>query len=313
MYLKHFGFNEFPFSLTPNLRFFCNLMAYKEAFNVIMVSLHNGEGFIKITGEVGTGKTLLCRKLLNTLGKEYVAVYISNANLDITNLQKAIAHELEISFPENIDTYKLLNLLNNKLIELHRAGKHVVIIIDEAHVLSDQALEGLRLLSNLETESSKLIQIILVGQPELDRRLKKTHLRQLAHRIVFSYRLPTISNKKELLSYIYSRLASAGYKDTYDSLFSDKAIKLLLKASRGIPRLINVICHKALLITYGHNKGKIDVDAIKMAIADTESVSTAAAAPLHYYLLRIGIISLLLTSIIGVSSYFIFKLLPYVL
>lgn len=304
MYLKHFGFNEFPFSITPNLHFFCDLTAYKEALNVILVSLHNNEGFVKITGEVGTGKTLLCRKLLNSLDNNYVTAYIYNPSLDTFNLQKAITQELGISVPENISNHKLLDLLTNQLIELHHNNKHVVIIIDEAHALSDQTLEGLRFLSNLETESCKLLQIVLVGQPELDHRLNKQHLRQLKHRIIFSYRLPTLRNKKELLSYICFRLSSAGYNNTCDSLFSPKAIKLLFKSSRGIPRLINIICHKALLITYSYDKKKIDASAIKIAVNDTESVATTTVASLCSAA-KIAAISLMLTIPFGIGIYFI--------
>ena len=226
MYLQHFGFNELPFSLTPNLRFFCNLEAYKEALNVIIVSLYNGEGFVKITGEVGTGKTLLCRKVLNTLDAKYITAYISNPTLDTFDLKKAIARELEIVFTKDVDNQELLNLLTNRLIEIHKNNKQVIIIIDEAHVLSDEALEGLRLLSNLETETTKLIQIILVGQPELNKRLQKPHLRNLKQRIVFSYHLPTLRNK-ELLTYVSLRLNAAGYDGTHDTLFAPKALKLL--------------------------------------------------------------------------------------
>lgn len=311
MYLKHFGFNEFPFSLTPNLRFFCNLLPYKEALNVIMVSLYNGEGFIKITGEVGIGKTMLCRKLLNTLGDEYVTAYVSNANLDIFNLQKAIAHELEIPVPDGIENYKLINLLNDKLIGMHKLGKKVVVIVDEAHALSDRSLEGLRLLSNLETETSKLMQIVLVGQPELDRRLKKSHLRQLSHRIVFSYRLPTMSRKKELVSYICSRLSSAGYNDAYDSLFSKQAMRLLLESSRGIPRLINVLCHKALLITYGQGREKIEADTVRIAISDTDSITKVV--PLYSRLFKASLVLLVLMLVVGVGSYFVFRMMAYIL
>jgi len=305
MYLKHFGFNELPFTLTPNLRFFCDLTAYKEALNTIMVSLYNGDGFVKITGEVGTGKTLLCRKLLNTLGDEYVTAYISNGVLNLFDLQKAIAYELEIPLPDNVDNHTLLNLLTKKLISIHNSGKRVVVIVDEAHAFSDRTLEGLRLLGNLETESDKLMQIVLVGQPELDQKLKKPHLRQLEHRIVFSYRLPTLRSKNELLTYICFRLSSAGYLNGHDSLFTPKTIKMLLKASRGLPRLVNVLCHKALLITYGYNKSRVDTNAIKMAIADTDSI---AAIPIisTYNLLKIAI-ALSLVTTIGITSYFLFK------
>lgn len=303
MYLKHFGFDKFPFLLTPNLKFFCGLNAYQEALNVIMVSLYNGEGFVKITGEVGTGKTMLCRKLLSTLGKEYKTVYISNATLDIVDLQKAIAQNLKIYVPNNISKHRLLSLLTAKLISLHNKGKYVVIIVDEAHALSDCTLEGLRLLSNLETEDKKLMQIVLVGQPELNRKLKKVHLRQLEQRIIFSYRLPKLHNQKQFLTYICSRLASAGYKDPYDTLFSPQAIKLLLKASRGIPRLVNILCHKAFLITYGYNKKVVDAKAIKVAIADTESTFHPAISIANYELLKMIFILLLLITTIGIGCY----------
>ena len=305
MYLKHFGFNEFPFTLTPNLRFFCDLNSYKEALNIVMVSLHNGDGFVKITGEVGTGKTLLCRKLLNILDDNFITAYISHGVSDLFDLQKAIAHELEITIPENINNHKLLTLITNKLITLHNYGKRVIVIIDEAHTLSDQTLEGLRLLSNLETESDKLIQIVLVGQPELDRKLKKPHLRQLEHRIVFSYRLPNLNSHNEILTYICFRLSSAGYHRTYDSIFSPQAIKLLLKESRGIPRLINILCHKALLITYGYNKSMVDIDAIKMAVDDTDCIANMSQAGILDYSLKITF-TLLLTVTVGISAYLLF-------
>ncbi|MDR1057899.1 MAG: AAA family ATPase [Coxiellaceae bacterium] len=305
MYLKHFGFNEFPFSLTPNLRFFCSLHAYKEALNVIMVSLYNGEGFIKITGEVGTGKTMLCRKLLSILGNEYIAVYIANATLDTLGLQKTIAQELGITIHNDIDTHQLLNLLTAKLVTLHNLGNRIVIIIDEAHALSDQTLEGLRLLSNLETADKKLMQFVLVGQPELNLKLKKIHLRQLEQRIIFSYNLPKLHNRNQLLSYLCAHLATAGYKNTYDTLFSTQAVKLLLKASRGIPRLINILGHKAFLITYGYNEKKVDAKAIKMAIADTESTFHPTIALAKYSSLKIVLAFLLLITILGICGYFI--------
>lgn len=271
MYLEHFGFEDFPFTLTPNLNFYCELDSYKEALDLLLISLSNGEGFIKITGEVGTGKTILCRKLLYQLSSEYITAYISNPNLDCFNLQKAIARELEIEFPENIDQYGLLTILTDTFINFNKQNKHVVIIIDEAHVLSDEALDGLRLLSNLETEAAKLIQIVLVGQPELNNRLNKPNLRQLKQRISFSYELPTLSDS-EFLVYVCHRLARAGYIKPCETLFTKRAIKLIHKASRGVPRLVNILCHKALLISYGFNKTAVDHQLVKIAIKDTESV-----------------------------------------
>lgn len=304
MYLEHYGFNDFPFTLTPNLNYFCELEPYKEALDLILVSLENGEGFIKITGEVGTGKTLLCKKVLNQLGNNYITAYISNPNLDCFNLQKAIARELEISFPDTIDQYGLLTILTEHFIRYNKENKHVVIIIDEAHVLSDAALDGLRLMSNLETETSKLIQILLVGQPELDKHLNKPNLRQLKQRISFSYHLPTLTTK-ELLIYICHRLTKAGYTKPQDSLFSHKAIKQILKASQGIPRLVNVLCHKALLIGYGYNKLIIGHKYVKMAIHDTESIKHTTKKKTTYLSTLETIAFLILLLVLGVSSYMI--------
>jgi MSHA biogenesis protein MshM len=306
MYLEHFGFKEFPFTLTPNLHFYCNLHSYQGALNVITISLKNGEGFVKITGEAGTGKTLLCRKLLNSLNSEYVTAYISNPNLDYFSLLKAIARELEISFPDNIDHHQLLHFLTEKLIAFRQAGKKTIVIIDEAQVLTDEVLEGLRLLTNLETESSKLIQLVLFGQPELDRRLDQPHLRQLKQRIAFSYCLPQLHHN-EVISYLCYRLNMAGYLNTYDNLFTRQACKLLIKASKGIPRLVNILCHKALLIAYGYNKSKVDSKAMRLAIYDTESVAPNSTYRKLYYYLVNGSALVISTSIIAYGIYFILR------
>ena len=271
MYLEYFALQEFPFVLTPNTHYFCNLPSYHEALNVLLFSLNSGEGFIKIVGEVGTGKTMLCRELLNQLeNKNYVTAYIANPSLDGFGLQKAVAQELKVRFTNTVDQHNLLNSINRKVLRLHRAGKRVAIIIDEAQILSDQGLEGLRLLSNLETELSKLLQIVLFGQTELDGRLNQANLRQLKQRIAFSYYLRPLSFF-ELKDYVNYRLAKAG--NNGGSLFSPRAYKMLYKASRGIPRLVNILGHKALLATYGRGQRIADAKAIRMAISDTESVS----------------------------------------
>jgi MSHA biogenesis protein MshM len=304
MYLEHFGFSDYPFTLTPNLNFYCELEAYKDALDLVLLCLANGEGFIKVTGEVGTGKTLLCKKILENLGDNYITAYISNPNLDCFNLQKAIARELEIPFSENIDQYGLLSLLTERFITANHANQRVIIIIDEAHVLSDEALDGLRLLSNLETATSKLIQILLVGQPELDKRLRKPSLRQLNQRIVFSYKLPTLS-KKEFQVYLSHRLVKAGYTKPYVTLFSNTAANLIHKASNGIPRLINILAHKALLISFGHNKTSVSPKYVKIAIKDTESINQGNLNSLfEQSTLELGIFVFLLISL-GFGTYLI--------
>ncbi len=274
--------------LTPNTYYFCNLPSYHEALNVLLVSLRSGEGFIKIVGEVGSGKTMLCREFLDHLDPEYVSAYIVNPALNCFGLYQAIAKELNAPSSRGLtagsrfpvfagndsgqlheNRYNLLNLINYKLLELHKANKKVVVIIDEAQVLPDQALEGLRLLSNLETGSAKLLQIVLFGQPELDRRLQQKNLRQLRQRIAFSYQLRTL-NRSEMEAYVNYRLIRAGNK--YPALFSRKALDLLFRNTNGIPRLVNILCHKALIAAFGRGKMQIDCKAMHMAIKDTESI-----------------------------------------
>lgn len=270
MYLEHFGLKELPFSLTHNANFFCLLDTYSSALSLVKISLENGEGFIKIIGEVGTGKTFLCRKLLNELDakEKYVTAYIPNPNLDHATLYEAILSELGVKVAKKSRPYELLNILNEKLLELYKQNKNVVVVIDEAQGLADEILEALRLLSNIETDSSKLLHIVLFGQPELDKHLARPHLRQLRQRVSFSYYLHSLT-LRELEQYIYFRLKTSGYK--YEKVFSTLALKLLAKATGGIPRLVNVLCHKALLAAYGYNEKQVTAKAMLIAVKDTDS------------------------------------------
>lgn len=302
MYLEYFNLDEFPFVLAPNTHYFCNLPSYHEALNVLLISIRSGEGIIKIVGEIGIGKTLLCRELLNKLDDEnnYVTAYITCPLLDYAGFQKTLAQELEICFNEDTDQQGLLNLINKTLLKLHETGKSVVVIVDEAQVLSDQCLEGLRLLSNLETESKKLLQIVLFGQPELDTRLNQPNLRQLKQRITFSYSLRPI-NRTELEDYINHRLVKAGNKQ--GALFLKRSLDLLFRASRGIPRLVNILCHKALIAAYGKGKRKVDGKAMRMAINDTESVYMSIE---YGYLLTVFLM-LILLSMLALEAYLILR------
>ena len=271
MYLDHFKLHEFPFTLTPNTGFYCDLSVHQQVLNVLLVSLRSGEGFIKVTGEVGAGKTLMCRKLLAALGEDFVTAYIPNPNLTVIGLHRALAHELGIDLPGDIDQHQLLELISKRLLEYHRKNIKVALFIDEAQVLSDDCLEAIRLLTNLETETRKLLQVVLFGQPELDQRLKAPHLRQLKQRISFSCCLTPIP-KTDIENYLAYRLAAAGY--SYGSLFIQSACDLLYRKSRGIPRLINILCHKAMLVAYGRGQQKVDKLCMLRAIDDTESVSS---------------------------------------
>jgi len=268
MYLGHFKLNELPFSLTPNTNFYCDLPTYQEALNVLLLGLKQGEGFIKIIGEVGTGKTLLCRLLLNTLDASFVTAYIPNPDQSGDSLRLSLAHELGLNVEAHVSQHVLLNRITQRLLELHQANKQTVLIIDESQALPDDCLEAIRLLTNLETEEKKLLQVVLFGQPELDAKLNQHGLRQLKQRITFSYRLKAL-DKHELDQYLCHRLARAGY--TYGMIFSKRAKRQLFRASGGLPRLLNVLCHKALLVSYGRGIGRVDAKSMKRAIADTES------------------------------------------
>lgn len=268
MYENFFQLQTLPFTLTPNPNFFCDLKGHREALNTLLFCVQSGEGFIKIVGEVGSGKTLLCRKLLEHLDDSYITAYVPNPDLSPVELRKAFARELGLDPTQSHDQHELLTFIYQRLIELHANAKKVVLLIDEAQALSDESLETVRLLTNLETENSKLLQVVLFGQPELDQRINKQHLRQLKQRISFSYSLP-LMNKDDLDIYINHRLAVAGY--THGNLFTDKAKKLLYRASKGIPRIVNILSHKALLAAYGRGNHQIDHKLMRIAINDTES------------------------------------------
>lgn len=268
MYLEHFGLQHLPFNITPDTQFFCELPTHFAALNVLLVALRSGEGFIKITGEVGTGKTLLCRKILNGLSSEsFVTCYIPNPFLTATALRMALAEELGLSFPRNIGQHRLLKLITHKLVENKLLGKNTVLLIDEAQALPAESLEALRLLTNLETEKYKLLQVVLFGQPELDERLNKKSVRQLKQRITFSYRLSPLK-RCDVQAYINYRLQIAGLQDR--SMFSYRAVRKIAKASRGIPRLVNILCHKSMMAAYGQGIDMIRTRHAKAAITDTE-------------------------------------------
>ncbi len=269
MYLNHFGLREFPFNLTPDTGFFFRYGSHQEAYNVLLVALRTGEGFIKVTGEVGTGKTLLCRLLLKTLGDDFVTAYLPNPFLTPAALHMALADELGINYTRNMGQPRLLKLISARLIDLSAAGKHVALLIDEAQTLPSNTLEALRLLTNLETEKSKLLQVVLFGQPELNQRLQSHELRQLRQRITFAHHIVPIG-LHGFEGYITHRLNVAGYQGP--PLFNRRSLVALHRASRGIPRLINILCHKALLAAYGRGDITVLPVHVRMAAHDTEDV-----------------------------------------
>ena len=276
MYLYHFGLTELPFTLTPNTKFYLPLQPHDEALAVLTTALQAGEGFIKVIGEVGTGKTLLCRKLLNEIPAHFVTAYIPNPYLNPDELRRAVAVELGIKQAQRMSVQLLTQRIQNRLLELHGQGHSVVLILDEAQALPETSLEALRLFTNLETETRKLLQVVLFAQPELDERLAQTQFRQLRQRITFSYALRAM-NAAEVKQYIQHRMHVAGYKGA--SLFSDSICKKITKVSNGIPRLVNVLCHKVLMLTYGQGHYQITNKILNAAIIDTEGVVTKSNKP----------------------------------
>ena len=267
IYLDFFNLNKEPFSLTPDTDFFLNSDYFKDAFETLIIAINNGEGFIKVIGEVGTGKTLLCRKLLAYFSDKNITAYIPNPNISPKTLSIALARELNINFPLSSSEYAIQLLISRRLMDHYNSNKKVILCIDEAQAMPDKTLESLRLLTNLETEKSKLLQVILFGQPELDDKLQSRHLRQLRQRVSFSFKLKRL-DFNVLIDYLTHRLVTAGY--TGGELFPLSSLKLLHIYSRGIPRLVNIITHKALILCYGKGQHQISKAIIKQAISDTE-------------------------------------------
>jgi MSHA biogenesis protein MshM len=268
MYLYHYGIKELPFTLTPNTSYFFGLPSHKEAINVLLTAIKTGEGFIKVTGEVGTGKTLICRKLLNELPEPFVAAYIPNPYLTPSELRRSVAAELNVTLSDKADQQEFTQRIQRRLIEINQQNRGVVLIIDEAQALPVESIEALRLITNLETESRKLLQVVLFGQPELDDKLALPELRQLKQRVTFSYALK-LMDADQLFQYVRHRMSVSGYRG--GDIFSRRACKLLYKATKGTPRIVNVLCHKALMLAYGEGKQQVETKHVKLAIADTEA------------------------------------------
>lgn len=266
MYQKYFGLREMPFALTPDTQFFFDTAGHREVFNTLVLALRHSEGFIKIVGEVGTGKTLLCRKLLASLGPEFISAYIPNPYLTPEELKGFLAQEIGVEQTPGMPAYQLLDNIYRRLVRLAQQKRRVVLVVDEAQAMPRETIEALRLLTNLETEKSKLLQVVLLGQPELDDTLNRPDLRQLKQRIVFSETLRTI-DRKTLPDYLGYRLQSAGYRGSLP--FTRSAVALLYRASGGVPRLINILAHKALLAGFGRGRRRVGRSEMIRAVLDT--------------------------------------------
>ncbi|MFA6120263.1 MAG: AAA family ATPase [Sideroxydans sp.] len=258
--------------------------------NTLLVAARNGEGFIKITGEVGNGKTLLCRKFLATLnqgkqattligtqdeqsqantGQHFVTAYLPNPYLEPRSLLMALADEFRIELDGNIDQHQLLKEITRTLLNFAREGKRVLVCLDEAQAMPLESMEVLRLLTNLETEKRKLLQVVLFGQPELNERLQHHSVRQLRQRISFQYELKGL-RKDEMERYLRHRMAVAGYLG--DTLFNKHAVAKLHRITQGTPRLINIVAHKALMLAFAEGRQQVTRKHVALAAADTPEV-----------------------------------------
>jgi MSHA biogenesis protein MshM len=266
-YLAHFGLRELPFGITPDTGFFYPCRSSQQALNTLLVALENGEGFIKITGEVGTGKTMLCRKLLATLDEgAWVSAYVPNPNLEPRALLFAVAEELGLAVDPGLDQYRLLKRVGVALLDMARSRRRVVLCMDESQAMPLETLEAVRLMTNLETEKRKLLQVVLFGQPELDRKLASESIRQVRQRITFQHDLEGL-DEQEVGSYFAHRLRVAGYSGP--PLLTRGARRALYQASRGVPRLVNIVAHKALLLLYGEDGPQLQHRHIREAAIDT--------------------------------------------
>ncbi|MGE5452275.1 MAG: ExeA family protein [Acidobacteriota bacterium] len=248
MYRSHFGLIEPPFSLTPDPDFVYVDMQHQTALDTLMLALESGEGFVKVTGEVGTGKTLLCRRLMAALPASVVSAYLFNPRLEPQGLLRALAIELGLSPTMQDDEHAIYQMIEGELLQLAAQGHRVVCCIDEAHALPVASLEALRMLSNLETNKRKLLQIALFGQPELDQLLRTPALRSLASRMGFGVRLDGLA-LKDFRRYLKHRMTVAGWQG--QRVFTDAASWMLWRASRGVPRMANVLAHQCLMLAYG--------------------------------------------------------------
>lgn len=267
MYESFYGFKEKPFSVTPDTKFFFPSEKHLEALNSLIYAIRERKGFAVITGEIGSGKTTVWHTLLNKLDKGTKVALITNTYLTAKQMIMSILDEFEIPFKERWTKMKLLSLLNKFLIEQITLGFNVVLIIDEAQNLHSRILEEVRMLSNLETEKEKLLQIILMGQPELRQILQKKELTQLRQRISIYYHLNPF-NREETNEYIRHRLKVAGANGNI--IFSPFALERIYHYSQGIPRKINFICDSALLTGYIREKREITDDIIEESAKESE-------------------------------------------
>jgi len=297
LYYPHFGLKEPPFKITPNTDFFFSGGNRGAILDALVYAITNGEGIIKVVGEVGSGKTMLCRMLQTILPETIESIYLANPSVAPEDVLHAIAFELQLKLPKNADRLKVMQELQAHLLNRYAEGRQVVIFVEEAQGMPLATLEEIRLLSNLETKQDKLLQIVLFGQPELDENLNQENIRQLRERITHRFNLGPLQTK-DVGEYLIFRLRAAGYYGPH--LFSDAAIKKLSKAADGLVRRVNILADKSLLAAYADNVYQVTPSHVEAAINDSEF----GAQPKWYQSssnLKYALWPLLLASMLGLG------------
>lgn len=266
MYLDHFGLTQAPFKITPHTEFFFSGANRGATLDALIYAIRAGDGLVKVTGEVGAGKTMLCRVLAERLPDSVEIIYLAIPSLTRDEILHAIANDLKLK-TKGLNTAGALEKLQAYLIKLHGQGRQVVVLIDEAHAMPLDTLEELRLLSNLETNRDKLLQIVLFGQPELDKNLAQPHMRQVRERITHSFLLRPMP-QKDIGEYLDFRLRAAGYHGP--DVFSARCISMITEVSEGLMRRVNILADKTLLAAYADGTHTVEPKHVTAAIDDTE-------------------------------------------
>lgn len=267
MYYEHFGLDQAPFKITPNTDFFFSGGNRGPILEALIYAVTHGEGIIKVSGEVGSGKTMLCNMLMQRLPQNVETVYLANPSVSPEEILHAIAFELHLTIDSKASRLEVMQALQAYLLKRHADGKRVVIFVEESQGMPLATLEEIRLLSNLETKNDKLLQIVMFGQPELDDHLRQPHIRQLRERITHSFRLAPLTHE-EVREYLMFRLRAAGYHGP--DLFADNIVKRITRASSGLTRRVNLIADKALLAAFSENTHTIKARHVKAALKDSE-------------------------------------------
>ncbi|WP_229505323.1 ExeA family protein [Massilia mucilaginosa] len=301
MYHKHFGLHQSPFGITPNPAFFYAGNTRGEILDALLYAVEHGEGIIKVSGEVGSGKTMLCRMLENQLPKHIDVIYLANPTLKNTEVAYAIAGELELDVNgKRID--EVTRMLQADLIARHSAGKQVVLLVEEAQAMPLDTLEEVRLFSNLETARHKLLQIVLFGQPELDAHLNLASMRQFKERITHNFVVPAMP-PDVIPDFLAFRLHAAGYNGP--AVFSAAATRQIARVSQGIVRRINILADKALMAAYIDESDRVEARHAKAAIADCAFAATNGPGVKTLALAVVGITTLsLLAWLVSRSIFF---------